>query len=106
MTVSHSQPTNASGLDIVEQLRGKVRVPVNDGAGLLDGKDFFERTFPTSKAAMEAADEIDRLRAELASARKALEEISALEGFGRDTRKAKQIARAALNEQTTPEQPK
>lgn len=49
-------------LDIVERLRGKVRVPVNDGAGLLDGKDFFERTFPTSKAAMEAADEIERLR--------------------------------------------
>jgi hypothetical protein len=52
-------------LDIVERLRGKVRVPVNDGAGLLDGKDFFERTFPTSKAAMEAAEEIDRLRAAL-----------------------------------------
>jgi hypothetical protein len=52
-------------LDIVERLRGKVRVPVNDGIGLLDGKDFFERTFPTSKAAMEAADEIDRLRAAL-----------------------------------------
>lgn len=49
-------------LDIVERLRGKVRVPVNDGAGLLDGKDFFERTFPTSKAAMEAADEIEMLR--------------------------------------------
>ena len=49
-------------LDIVERLRGKVRVPVNDGAGLLDGRDFFERTFPTSKAAMEAADEIERLR--------------------------------------------
>lgn len=49
-------------LDIVERLRGKVRIPVNDGAGLLDGKDFFERTFPTSKAAMEAADEIERLR--------------------------------------------
>jgi len=49
-------------LDIVDRLRGKVRVPVNDGAGLLDGKDFFERTFPTSKAAMEAADEINMLR--------------------------------------------
>lgn len=52
-------------LDIVERLRGKVRVPVNDGAGLLDGKDFFERSFPTSKAAMEAADEIQRLRCAL-----------------------------------------
>ncbi len=50
-------------LDIVDRLRGKVRVPVNDGAGLLDGKDFFERTFPTSNLAREAADEIERLRA-------------------------------------------
>ena len=49
-------------LDIIERLRGKIRVPVNDGAGLLDGKDFFERSFPTSKVAMEAADEIERLR--------------------------------------------
>jgi len=57
-------------LDIIERLRGKVRVPVNDGAGLLDGKDFFERTFPTSKAAMEAADEIERLRAQNASERR------------------------------------
>lgn len=63
-------------LDIVERLRGKVRVPVNDGAGLLDGKDFFERTFPTSRAAMEAADEIESLRAKLASARKALQFIA------------------------------
>lgn len=52
-------------LDIVERLRGKIRVPVNDGAGLLDGKDFFERTFPTSKAAIEAADEIEKLRTQL-----------------------------------------
>lgn len=64
-------------LDIVERLRGKVRVPVNDGAGLLDGKDFFERTFPTSKAAMEAADEIESLRAQLATARKALITVAA-----------------------------
>ena len=52
-------------LDIVERLRGKVRVPVNDGAGLLNGKDFFERSFPASKSALEAADEIERLRAQL-----------------------------------------
>lgn len=46
---------------IAERLRGKVRVPVNDGAGLLNGLDYFERVFPTSKLAMEAADKIDRL---------------------------------------------
>lgn len=48
---------------LVERLRGIVRVPVNDGAGLLDGKDFFERSFPTSNLAREAADEIERLTA-------------------------------------------
>ena len=56
-------------LDIVERLRGKVRVPVNDGAGLLNGLDYFERTFPTSKAAMEAADEIEKLREQLVQLR-------------------------------------
>lgn len=58
-----------SDLDIVERLRGKVRVSVNDGAGLLDGLDYFERQFPTSKAAMEAAAEIERLRNQLVNAR-------------------------------------
>jgi hypothetical protein len=48
-------------------------VPINDGAGLLNGLDYFERTFPTSKAAMEAADEIERLRTQLEAARKALD---------------------------------
>jgi hypothetical protein len=46
---------------IIERLRGIVRVPVNDGAGLLDGKDFFERTFPTSQLAKDAADRIEEL---------------------------------------------
>ncbi len=46
---------------LIERLRGLVRIPVNDGAGLLDGKDFFERSFPTSNLAKEAAAEIERL---------------------------------------------
>ncbi len=50
---------------LVERLRGIVRVPVNDGAGLLDGKDFFERSSPTSNLACEAATEIERLNAVL-----------------------------------------
>lgn len=50
---------------LIERLRGIVRIPVNDGAGLLDGKDFFERSFPTSNLAREAADEIERLTAAL-----------------------------------------
>lgn len=49
---------------LVERLRGIIRIPVNDGAGLLDGKDFFERSFPTSNLAREAANEIERLTAE------------------------------------------
>jgi len=46
---------------LIERLRGLIRVPVNDGAGLLDGKDFFERQFPASKIALEAADRIEAL---------------------------------------------
>ena len=53
---------------LIERLRGIVRIPVNDGAGLLDGKDFFERSFPTSNLAREAADEIERLTAALGDA--------------------------------------
>ncbi|MDB5552800.1 MAG: hypothetical protein JWL86_2784, partial [Rhizobium sp.] len=52
---------------LTERLRGIVRVPVIDGAGLLVGKDFFERTFPTSNLAREAADEIDRLQKALST---------------------------------------
>ncbi|MBP2230769.1 hypothetical protein J2847_004078 [Azospirillum agricola] len=48
---------------LIERLRGVVRIPVNDGAGLLDGKDFFERHFPASKLALEAAARIEELEA-------------------------------------------
>ena len=54
---------------LIERLRGIIRVPVNDGAGLLDGKDFFERQFPASRIALEAADRIEVLE-------KALREIA------------------------------
>jgi hypothetical protein len=50
---------------LIERLRGLIRVPVNDGAGLLDGKDFFERSFPTSNLAREAAARIEQLEAAL-----------------------------------------
>ena len=50
---------------LIERLRGLIRVPVNDGAGLLDGKDFFERQFPASRIALEAADRIEALEAAL-----------------------------------------
>lgn len=54
-----SAPDRQKALDIIDRLRGKVRVPIADGLGKVtpDGNDdFFERTFPTSKLANEAAD--------------------------------------------------
>jgi hypothetical protein len=53
---------------LIERLRGLIRVPVNDGAGLLNDKDFFERQFPASKIALEAADRIEALEAALHNA--------------------------------------
>ena len=47
--------------DIVQRLRGKVRVPITDGMGPAGGEepdnaDFFVRSFPASPLALEAAD--------------------------------------------------
>jgi hypothetical protein len=53
---------------LIERLRGLIRVPVNDGAGLLNDKDFFERQFPASKIALEAAARIEALEAALREA--------------------------------------
>lgn len=50
---------------LVDQLRGKVILKVDDGCGPLNGSDTFERMFQTSRLAMKAADEIERLRAAL-----------------------------------------
>ena len=36
---------NLYAQDIVRRLRGVIVIPVNDGAGLLDGKDTFTRDF-------------------------------------------------------------
>ncbi len=48
--------------DVLLRLRGTVRIPITDGLGPVDGQDgFFERQFPTSKLAMEAADTIEAL---------------------------------------------
>ncbi|MGE3582872.1 MAG: hypothetical protein AB7J28_15830 [Hyphomonadaceae bacterium] len=56
--------------DIVERLRGVVRVPITDGLGPAGGEepdnaDFFVRTFPTSPLANEAADHIAAMREEI-----------------------------------------
>jgi hypothetical protein len=51
--------------DLVDRLRGIYRIPVNDGAGKLGGKDYFERKFDASNLPAihaEAANEIERLR--------------------------------------------
>lgn len=50
---------------LVDRLRGKVILAVNDGCGPLNGSDYFERSFPASKQAMEAADVIEQLCAAL-----------------------------------------
>lgn len=49
-------------LDIVDRLRGQYHLPVNDGAGPLNGSMTFSREFPTPPIQKEAADEIERLR--------------------------------------------
>lgn len=54
-------------LDIVDRLRGKYVLAVNDGGGLLDGKDTVTRDFgPMPPIWQEAAKEIEALRAETA----------------------------------------
>lgn len=48
-------------LDLIQRLRGVYTIPVNDGAGLLNGKDTFTRTFETTPISNEAADAIEEL---------------------------------------------
>jgi hypothetical protein len=100
---------------LIERLRGLIRVPVNDGAGLLDDKDFFERQFPASRIALEAADRIEALEADqkeedtafkglLDAHRNALPRIEALEAALREIEQhpltdgfaIREIARQAL----------
>lgn len=49
---------------LVDRLRGKYTVPINDGAGPLDGKTEFTRDFSAfiPPIHLEAASEIERLR--------------------------------------------
>lgn len=48
---------------LTDRLRGIYTIPVNDGAGLLNGKDTFTNTFPVPPIQIKAADEIERLTA-------------------------------------------
>ena len=53
---------------LVDRLRGIYTVPVNDGAGLLNGKDTFTSTFDVPPIHKEAAARIEQLQRELAEA--------------------------------------
>lgn len=56
---------NGKNADIVRRLRGVVRVPIEDNMGAVESggaEDYFERIFPSTIAAKEAADYIERLR--------------------------------------------
>lgn len=47
--------------DLTNQLRGKYTVPINDGAGPLDGSTEFKREFEVPAIHIEAADMIENL---------------------------------------------
>lgn len=49
-------------LDLVDRLRGQYHLPVNDGAGPLNGSMTFSREFKTPPIQHEAAAEIEKLR--------------------------------------------
>ena len=51
----------AQTLKLIDRLRGIYTIPVNDGGGLLNGKDTFTRTFPVPPINVEAAGEIETL---------------------------------------------
>jgi hypothetical protein len=50
---------------LIQRLRGFYAVPVNDGAGLLNGESTFVRSFPVPNICLEAANRIERLEIEL-----------------------------------------
>lgn len=59
-----------TGDDMVDRLRGIYRQKINDGDGLLNGKDYWESRFAVGALSLDAADRIESLKAELAEARK------------------------------------
>jgi hypothetical protein len=52
-------------LRLVDRLRGQYHLPVNDGAGPLNGSMTFSREFPTPPIQKEAADIIEQMLAVL-----------------------------------------
>lgn len=59
-------------LHLVDRLRGIYHLPVNDGAGPLNGSMTFTREFPVPPIHKEAAAEIERLQAQLDDAEMSL----------------------------------
>jgi hypothetical protein len=59
--------TEPRHLDLIDRLRGQYHLPVNDGAGPLNGSMTFSREFPTPPIQKEAAVEIEKLRAALSA---------------------------------------
>ena len=52
--------------NLIDRLRGRYTVPVNDGGGLLNGSDTFTQVFQTSSISHEAANTIESLSIALA----------------------------------------
>lgn len=63
-------------LRLVDRLRGIYIVPVNDGAGLLDGKDTFENRFPVAPIQHEAAARIEELDSTITALRSDLASLT------------------------------
>lgn len=64
--------------DLTNRLRGIYTIPVNDGAGPLDGKTTVTRTFDNLPPIMgEAADRIEALEREIAAMTEAYENMRA-----------------------------
>lgn len=62
--------------DITERLSGIYTVPVDDGAGPLNGKTTFTQRYPTTPIQREAADYIDQLRMEIQNLGNLADEMS------------------------------
>ncbi len=64
-----------SGNTLIDRLRGIYVIPVNDGAGPLNGSNEFTRRFAVGKINLEAAEEILRLRKALATQQAEIQQI-------------------------------
>ncbi len=63
---------------ICNRLRGQYNIPVNDGAGPLNGSMVFSRSFQTTPIQNAAADLIDQLQATVAEQAQKIERMRAL----------------------------